>query len=100
MNESEMFKLALELDEDVSKTDFCVPSVLEEDDVIDELLEHTESFNKKTKSNKANQKVQNSNTNNGNIGKKSKKCNKNADFKNKYFSYYDDIKVSSNDVEW
>jgi|GEM_PF-5606286 len=92
MNEAELYKLAEKMDEDVLLTDFCTPETTEFDNekfVEGAVSEH----DKKCKSNGCNR--ENPQKNNRNLVK----MQKSAQFKQQYFSYYDDVKTDS-DIEW
>ena len=101
MNEADMFKVALTLDEDASIDDFNELSDKEFDnsEFIEE-IKSSKKFNEKQSDVLRNKKLQNSNESLKNANKKCKTTHKNADFKKQYFSYYDDVKISSNDIEW
>ncbi|MCR5553830.1 MAG: hypothetical protein K6F08_03720 [bacterium] len=92
MNEAELFKLAQELDEEVSLTDYCQP----ENEDFDN-SEFTKDIESKTEN------LQNKEISVKKAEEKHKKdAQKSVDkFKDQYFSYYDDIKIDSHKVtDW
>ncbi|MBO4570279.1 MAG: hypothetical protein J5689_03605 [Clostridia bacterium] len=92
MNEAELFKLAQELDEEVSLTDYCQPENEDFDNG-----EFTKDIENKT------EKPQNKEKSAKKAEEKHKKdAQKSVDkFKDQYFSYYDDIKIDSHKVtDW
>lgn len=84
MNEAEMFKLALKLDEDAKQFDFIEQEDECSNDIIFEELKNAKS-NKNCK----------------NLKNNIKSRAKTAKFKEKYFDFYDDVKIPSHKVtDW
>lgn len=86
MNEAEMFKLAQNLDEDAKQYDFSEEEYICTDENFDAEMKNKSSIvNKNCK----------------NLDNKKKCALFNAKFKEKYFDFYDDIKIPSHKVtDW
>ena len=89
MNEAEMFKVAQNFDEDVNLTDF--------NNLSEQYAENNEETSAKSLIEEA--KTQNGLEISENGAKKLKNKADFKRFKERYFSYYDDVKHKS-DIEW